>query len=976
MNGNVRKSTDGNLTLEGNAAEGFDIRLAGAFTENAAYGNLTMNGDVLFDGEVLAEGNVPFDQRATATQGYLDINGNLRKTTDGNLTLEGNAAEGFDIRLAGAFTENAAAGNLTMNGDVLFDGAAPVGEGGGGSLDQRATATQGYLDMNGNVRKSTNGNLTLEGNAAEGFDIRLAGAFTENAAAGNLTMNGDVLFDGVPLGEGIAPFDQRATATQGYLDINGNVRKSTDGNLTLDGNAAEGFDIRLAGAFTENAAVGNLTMNGDVLFDGAAPEGGDGGSLDQRATATQGYLDMNGNVRKSTDGNLTLEGNAAEGFDIRLAGAFTENAAVGNLTMNGDILFDGVAQEGKYGDPLDQRATATQGYLDINGNVRKSTDGNLTLEGNAAEGFDIRLAGAFTENAAFGNLTMNGDVLFDGEALEEGLLPLDQRATATYGYLDINGNVRKSTDGNLTLEGNAADGFDIRLSGAFIENAAAGNLTMAGNVDLDRDGDQRIDAIDGTLRLDGMVNKTRGDVTFGGSDGIEVFGGSVTSTGNQTYEDAVRIDEATLFRAADSIDFNSTLDGAFDVTIDADGNLRFGGDVGGASPLASLLIMIDGITTIDGALIRATGDINLNPDGRGDIPTVATIAASNTLLILSIDGKIFVGVNEKITGLGDVTFRAAESVTLNDVSAFGNLTVDAPVIFIRTRDIGTLLDFLGLLVGDAGVDFIAGGRFFFSVRPTLLGGGLPPRFSSPHVNMDALGTLGGFLLRLYDTFSRDIFQFQGTVLDLRAQGPDFSDVAEALAEDPAASDDGSVRDEVLLDPVARQDLRRIGIFSRDVRPSELRDNLVGRELFDDTPTQAVRTLDEHEVALPRLRRAALASVLERYRDLAIREVVDEETGEVTREERSAAVRATLSVAWESYGEQAAALSGRGFRQFLESTPAQAEALRYIDGVREMVDRVGIVGLSPVELRICQQAIYINFSPTSIPEPQFVQAVQG
>ncbi|MCH6552160.1 MAG: hypothetical protein IH804_09130, partial [Planctomycetes bacterium] len=445
----------------------------------------------------------------------------------------------------------------------------------------------------------------------------------------------------------------------------------------------------------------------------------------------------------------------------------------------------------------------------------------------------------------------------------------------------------------------------------------------------------------------------------------------------------VRIEGATALTGVDSIEFASTVDSAagenFDLTITAGEDLRFGDDVGGLDPLATLTTHVGGVIFIDGSLIQATGDILLNPDGRTDIPTIATIVASDSIVIVSDGGMIIVGENEKFTGLGDVTFEALEgSVTLSDTNALGDLTVDAPEILIRTRDAGELLTFLGELDSDGGVDFVAGGRFFFSVTPTLLGGGAAPVFSSPTLsqNPDALGTLRGFLFRFFDGLTPEFFTFGDTILDLKASGPTTTNLAEALAARLEEADDGEVTDAVLLDPAARADLRRLGIFVRPLRPSELADTVAGRHLYNDAPTRAAQVPEDYEIAVNRLRRDSLMKVLDLYRGLVVRETLDGQTGESVANDQTAHIRATLSAAWAAYARQTPAPSGLGFRGYLEGTPDQAEALGFLNALRDLLGEVRIAGLSTVELQVCEQAVFVTFTPAAMREEQLKRAVDA
>ncbi|MCZ6792202.1 MAG: hypothetical protein O7J95_01160, partial [Planctomycetota bacterium] len=618
-------------------------------------------------------------------------------------------------------------------------------------------------------------------------------------------------------------------------------------------------------------------------------------------------------------GPAGVGGSVRAGNDVIFTGAVS---VVGNVDAGNDAVFgDGIADL-IFGFPIPDAAT-------IGGNVTAGNDATFT---------DFATVAGFVDaghDATFGD-GIGPDITTIGSFVTAG-------NDATFnGLASVTGSV--TADNNIEFKEVANLGGDV---------LAGNDVSFRSIASFLGEGGQRVDAIGGTLRFEGAVTKGFGDITFGGEEGIEIAGGSVINNfvspgedgdlgtdddifGGQLYEDAVRIEG--------------------DIVVTAAGLLQF-----------------------DGSLIQATGDILLNPDGREDIPTIATIVASDSIVIVSDGGMIIVGENEKFTGLGDVTFEALEgSVTLSDTNALGDLTVDAPEILIRTRDAGALLTFLGELDSDGGVDFVAGGRFFFSETPTLLGGGAAPVFSSPTLsqNPDALGTLRGFLFRLFQGLTPEFFKFRDTILDLKASGPDAVNLAEALAERPEDADDGEVADAVLLDPAARADLRRLGIFVRPLRPSELADTVAGRHLYNDAPTRAAQVPEDYEIAVNRLRRDSLMKVLDLYRGLVVRETLDGQTGESVANDQTAHIRATLSAAWAAYARQTPAPNGLGFRGYLEGTPDQAEALGVLNALRDLLEEVRIAGLSTVELQVCEEALFVTFAPAAMREEQLKRAVDG
>ena len=137
------------------------------------------------------------------------------------------------------------------------------------------------------------------------------------------------------------------------------------------------------------------------------------------------------------------------------------------------------------------------------------------------------------------------------------------------------------------------------------------------------------------------------------------------------------------------------------------------------------------------------------------------------------------GQNHKLTSFGDVvidglTSANAATVALGDVNAVGDLVVNSDSITLLGRDGGLIVTNTGGRVNDARLDYVVGGRAYFSVAP-IMGGTNPGNramFSNPTGYVDALGTLGSYAVTTYPSAitSGLLTGVGGQVLDLSATG--------------------------------------------------------------------------------------------------------------------------------------------------------------------------------------------------------------
>jgi len=205
--------------------------------------------------------------------------------------------------------------------------------------------------------------------------------------------------------------------------------------------------------------------------------------------------------------------------------------------------------------------------------------------------------------------------------------------------------------------------------------------TSAGNIGF-------ADTLNGAYTLD--VNTT-GDTIFNGSVGantamtslstdaggtVAINGGSVRTSGAQSYGEAATLGASTTLTStsAGNIRFANTLNGAYSLAIDTSGDTIFGGAVGNAAALSSMVVT--GELLVNGASVSTTGLqtygglVTLGRD-------VAFTSSQNSLNFLRITdaGAIHnLDLNSfNALALGDVDiggdFRAATLITRNAADA-------------------------------------------------------------------------------------------------------------------------------------------------------------------------------------------------------------------------------------------------------------------------------------------------------------------
>ncbi|MFM8415820.1 MAG: beta strand repeat-containing protein, partial [Planctomycetota bacterium] len=488
---------------------------------------------------------------------------------------------------------------------------------------------------------------------------------------------------------------------------------------TLDG--AFSATVNTQGITTFGGAVGGQAALTSLVTDAGGTTRINGGSV--TTTGSQTYNDA-----ATLGANTTLSGSAIT-FATTLDGAFALAA-----NSQGTTTFGGVVGGTT---PLVSLATDAGGTTALNG-------GDVTTTGAAGQSYgDAVVLGTTARlHAGSGAISFAGTV--DGAArlvantsgtttfggAVGSTTPLLSLATDAGGATVING-------GSVTTTGNAGQVYgDAVVLGANTTLAAGTRaITFASTLD---------GGFAATLRTSGLT-------TFGGAVGgttalanlyvnaggtTAINGGSVTTTGNQTYGDAVTLGADTTLTGVD-VRFASTVDGGSALVVNASGATSFDAAVGATTPLASITTDAAGTTSIGGGSVRTTGSqtwldnvvltadtaftstggsINAGPANTFQAPgrdvsfTAATgigsaaapirIAAAEVTALVTGSGDIhIVGIGDLVIGsgglgtVGSIAIDASGQIRVPDggwIAAGGGVTAGRPVRWsvLGTADAG------------------------------------------------------------------------------------------------------------------------------------------------------------------------------------------------------------------------------------------------------------------------------------------------
>ncbi|WP_293123467.1 CHAT domain-containing protein [Microcoleus sp. bin38.metabat.b11b12b14.051] len=600
--------------------------------------NVTSGGNITFGGTV--DGN----NKLTINAGTNTINFN--KAVGGTTPLaELVVYQGANITSTGAI-------NITTKGNIALDSIKTSG----GAI--ALTSMTGDIRTFGNIDPTSIGtapgaNITLKaGNIVDVF-----GGL--NAGQGDISLTGmDVNF---PLANTV-----KGTGTFSLLPLNQN------GNIIFKvGYIAPANTISLGTAFQQSMqdgfksiAIGRPDGTGTITFDSAhffldpvtiqSPKGAI--VINQPLTGTD-------NASIVFDGPTTLNKNvttSGQNITFQSPVLVENNAAVSTGKGAGNILFNNTVNGAATG-TKDLSLTAGTGNITFTGAVgATSAIGNLTANSTGTTAFNQTVNAASLTTDVGGKTTLNGNVTTTGsQTYGDAVTITNINPVLTGTGITFNNTVNASNSGSaLTVDGGTGD---VTFNGAIgSSNNSIGNLTANSTA---------------TTAFNQAVNAASVTTDAGGTTQIKA---NVTTTGSQTYADAVTIANNPILAGSD-VTFNN-VDGSSDLTVKASsGNITFGGAVGTGSAIGNLTANSTGITAFNKTV--NAGSVTTDAGGTTQIKANITTTGSQTY------GDAVTIANNPILAGKDITFN-------NKVDVAGNLGIAGDNVDIKgtvtTTNKGTL----------------------------------------------------------------------------------------------------------------------------------------------------------------------------------------------------------------------------------------------------------------------------------------------
>jgi hypothetical protein len=394
--------------------------------------------------------------------------------------------------------------------------------------------------------------------------------------------------------------------------------------------------------------------------------------------------------------------------------------AGGSLVMNGGAITTTGAQS--YGEAITLGADTVLRSTGLNG----GTGGRITLANpvNGAFALEVNTTGTTRFEGDVGQQTALSSLTTDAG----GMVLIDASAIHTSGPQIFNEMVSllqstSFTGSHITFNAAVMGASDMRVVGATTLNTSSvnttgrqtysGPVTLAHDVILTAVGDLTFDdLVDGAHAL---VANASGTTIFNGSVGsatplaslvtdaqgsVEIHGGRVTTTGAQTYGEAMTLGADATFSstAAGSISFSSRIDthanavSAKSLTVNTTGLTNFSGAVGAQLPLSRLITDAGGTVHVQAGQVNTTGN-----QSYGD----AVILDSDTRLNTSQGTIEFVSITDAGAGF-NLDMLSATQQTLAQVQVGGALHVTTQAGGV-TQQAGTHLEVGGLATFTADV---------------------------------------------------------------------------------------------------------------------------------------------------------------------------------------------------------------------------------------------------------------------------------
>ena len=634
--GNISLGTAGGFIISALTATS---ATAGAITLN---GNVTTTNGQTYNSAVTVGGGATL----TTTNSAVSFASTVDSATGIAEALAVNAGTGT-VTFAGAVGVTNPLASLTVSSPSIINGGAV-----------KTTGGQSYLSS-----MTLGANTTLTDPISIDFANTVTGPFSLTLAdsSGTSTLGGAVATNVLNVTAGTIGLQGGMVTTSNGQSYNGAVTLGANTTLT------DPTSIDFAGAVS--GAVFSLT-----LADSGGTSTLGGAVTTDRLNVTASTIALNGGTiitahGQSYTGALTLGANATltdplsitflstvsgPGFSLTLSdsggtstldGALNTNAlniSAGAIALNGATVNTANNQSYTGAVTLGSDTTLTtsnNGAVNLSSTVNAATAGAQTLAINAGSG-TATFGGAVGGTNALASLTVSSPSVINGGAV------------TTLGEQSYAGPTILGADTTLTTT-NSAVTFSSSVDAA---TTGAEGLTL--------------DAGSGTVTFGGPVGGTNSLATLTVTGPTAINGGVVTTTGGQSYDNAVTLGaDSTLTTSNSAVNFASTVDsaapGAETLTINAGtGNVTFGGAAGQSHALANLTVT--GLTQINGGTVTTNGGQTYN----GAVTLGSDVSLTGATLNNASVPAIFSGNGDRLT------LQFSSNADLGTITALGSLVAN------------------------------------------------------------------------------------------------------------------------------------------------------------------------------------------------------------------------------------------------------------------------------------------------------------
>jgi fibronectin-binding autotransporter adhesin len=908
----------------------------------------------------------------TASGASVTINGSSTVPTDAVKTIGSQSytvGESVNDRLT-------ITNNITAGGDFDVRGKATIS----GNILARNVRFRRVNDASGTLAPvNLTGNITSQNSGSEVLftDALVLGQDTTVTRAEPATTELNVTFAGT--------VDSSAGATRA-------LTVTTPGVTTFGG--AVGATERLSTLLTNGG--GSTVLNGGSIATSSAVTITDNAVVGANTTIATRDVNFGGTVNNATGDRRTLT------VTLASTGTAVFNSAVGNSAPLGAITVGNTGRDGTItlaspitlgGDlTLNGSAVTLASTVNNAAGVRHAMTIGLGTSGTAL------LSGALGDTAPLGNITigntgLDGTITLASPVTLGGNLTLNGRSITVASTVNNavvtteNGETRRDIAINMPTSGTAT------LSGAIGASQTVGRLLINNQT-----------AVAGTVRIGSNITSTgmvfgssavlTNDVTLNATTGTIFFRGNVSSDSSATPRALTLRSNAALNAVADPTLTDVVAGITTGTTVTP---FRFGGSVGTGARLRTLDIDSAAQGSPKGATIvfapqATTGTGGYNASGvilpylSGGVPAPAPAVS------VEVTESFVMGRGQKLTSFGSFTLDAGSgSVRIADVNVLGAFTVIAntatvagaanktsgnTTIFRNEANGAVLLerDESDLdLVGTESITFRRTGGAPIAVN---VDGQIPVFITNDGLSVTVLGSVGlGRPVNDQNNFDNAGFgNFTapggGGLLPLDLFGSFIFNSATALAGAiPRNNQEREVTQAVVLSGAFAKPLENMGFdLYQNFTLGELADYLAGRSIYQDAERNTAAGVEGRTiVTINRLINQATLEAIEVYCSVfyengeeafaAFASGNNEPAGD-----RTTQVQEAIRTAWEEYLKDAgAAANGVEFRQQLElgkdgATENEKMALEYLNGARQLFEKIDNLGLSPYEVRVARDAI--------------------